>query len=80
MSWAQICARYPERYVVVTDIERAEGARFDDFSARVIADHDDRRDAAPDIKEALEVYGSVACKLSRLRCRGFPRPRARPVE
>lgn len=61
LTWAEICERHPDEWVVFADAEWLDETDFDFISAEVIAHHKRRKDASPDIKAARAQNREVGC-------------------
>jgi hypothetical protein len=51
LTWNEICARYPDQWVVLADIERINRTDFAFAGAKVIATFAERKAATPTMKE-----------------------------
>ena len=61
LSWAEICDRYPNQWVVIADADWLNDTDFDFATAEVIATHHRRKDASPDIKTGRARNREVGC-------------------
>lgn len=61
LTWAEICRRFPDRWVVVADTDWVNDTDFDFRSAEVIACHRRRKDASPDVKAVLAQGRPAGC-------------------
>lgn len=70
LSWAEICRRYPEQWVMLVEIERAEPFDPAIRSAVVVAHGTSRKAIGADTRGLVaERYGGGACRFT-----GEPRP------
>jgi len=61
LSWDEICCRYPNQWVVVADADWVNETDFEFVTAEVIASHQRRKDASPDIKAGRALNREVGC-------------------
>jgi hypothetical protein len=61
LTWAEICERFPDRWVVLADIGWVNETDFDFATAAVVAHHERRRDASPDVTAARAQNTEVGC-------------------
>jgi hypothetical protein len=61
LSWTEIRARFPDRWVVLVDIVWVNDTDFEFTAATVLSLHVRRRDASPDIKAARANGAEVGC-------------------
>lgn len=61
LSWPEICARFPDRWVILVDTAWRSETDFDFASAIVVAAHRQRRAASADIKAAAQSHAEVGC-------------------
>jgi len=61
LSWDAICARHPDRWVVLADIEWVNDTDFEFTGAEVIATFSVRKAASPTMKTLLETDREVGC-------------------
>jgi hypothetical protein len=61
LTWEEICKRFPDEWVVLTDIDWVNDTDFEFGTAAVIARHKRRRDASPDVKAARARNVEVGC-------------------
>jgi len=59
LTWDKICRRYPDEWVVLAEIERADETDADEVTiefctAVVIAHHKTRKEASPSVKAAFQ--------------------------
>lgn len=65
LTWDEICQRYPDEWVVLVGIERADAsdeaddAAIEFCTAVVIAHHKTRKEASPSVKAAFQRYEEV---------------------
>jgi hypothetical protein len=59
LCWTEVCKRYPDAWVVVTDIVWAEEGDCDFASALVLGHYARRKEASPHIKAAFEHHDEV---------------------
>jgi len=65
LTWDEICQRYPDRWVVLVQIERtdatddADDATIEFCTGVVIAHHKTRKEASPSVKAAFLRYDEV---------------------
>jgi hypothetical protein len=59
LTWNEICVRFPDEWVVLVDLEREDETDLGFHAAVVIAHHDSRKAASPDVKAALERYAEA---------------------
>jgi len=60
MSWDEMCLRYPDEWVVLTDIAWVDEGAFELTSAIVVGHFRMRRDASPKVKAAFAQYPNVS--------------------
>ncbi|TMQ12734.1 MAG: hypothetical protein E6J90_30320 [Deltaproteobacteria bacterium] len=56
LTWEEICARYPDEWVVLVEFERYDDTDLRFHAAVVIAHHKTRKAASPDVKAAFLRY------------------------
>jgi len=61
LTWAEICRRYPDQWVVMVDIEGGNDTDLDFGSALVLAAFKQRKEASPRVKEAFLQHEDVSC-------------------
>lgn len=61
LTWDEIRRRYPDRWVVLAQIDRVNDTDFDFRGADVIAAFERRRDASPTVKALLARDHVAAC-------------------
>jgi hypothetical protein len=72
LPWEEICARFPDRWVVLVEFDRADESDFN-FTAKTLSHHATRREASPFVKAAHARYYGVGCFWTgEIRC---PSPR-----
>jgi hypothetical protein len=54
LTWAEICERFPDEWVVLAGADWANETDFEFGSAEVIGHHKSCKDASPTMKAALE--------------------------
>jgi hypothetical protein len=59
LTWAKICKRYPDEWVVVTAIDHRRDRGFVFRSALVLGHFKRRKDASERVKAAFERFNSV---------------------
>lgn len=59
LTWAEVCRRYPNQWVVVVDMETASDSYQPFDIAVVVAHHDRRPDASPSVKAAYQTHDEV---------------------
>lgn len=60
LSWKEICARYPEQWIVLVEIDEESNWGFDSWQATVFAHHKTRKEASLSVKAAFAHYDEVA--------------------
>jgi hypothetical protein len=60
-TWKEICRRFPNEWVVLTDIGWMNDTDFEFTTATVIAHHKHRREASPDIRTARAQNTETGC-------------------
>jgi hypothetical protein len=73
MSWREICARFPEEWVVLVDDDWVDDHNFHFGTATVFAHRKARREATSDLGAACRQFENVGCFFTG-RIRG-PLPR-----
>jgi hypothetical protein len=73
LTWSQICARFPDEWVVLVDADWVDDHNFQFGTAMVFAHRKDRRKATADLGAACSEYQNVGCFFTG-RIRG-PMPR-----
>lgn len=61
LTWEEICARFPDRWVVIADADWVNDTDFEFGTAEVVASHQSRKDASPDVKAMLAQDREVGC-------------------
>ena len=61
LTWAEICARYPDEWVIMADVDFVNDTDFVFRTALVLGHHKHRKAASPEIKAAYEQHESVGC-------------------
>jgi hypothetical protein len=61
LSWSEICERYPDEWVVVTNIDRDNDTDLEFRAASVLGHFKRRKEASPRIKGALADHDDVGC-------------------
>jgi len=61
LTWDEICERFPDEWVVLSDADWMNETDFEFGSAEVIGHHKHRKDASPTMKAALERDQEVGC-------------------
>jgi hypothetical protein len=61
LSWSEVCARFPNEWVVVTNIDRANDTDLEFRAASVVGHFKRRKEASPRIKSALAHHDEVGC-------------------
>lgn len=61
LSWMEICARYPDEWVMVTDIQPDDDESVEFDSALVLGHHPLRKEAHASMRDVLARYGSCGC-------------------
>jgi hypothetical protein len=59
LTWDEICQRYPEEWVVMTEIAWVNDTDFEFGTALVLAHHKTRKEASPSVKAAFRQYDEV---------------------
>ena len=60
LTWAEICERFPDQWVVAVDVDWVNDRDVDFGSALVLAHHRHRKDASPDVKAAFQHHDEVS--------------------
>jgi hypothetical protein len=72
LSWEEIRAQHPDRWVVLAKIDWEDDTHFKFHDADVLGAFENRKDASPTVKAVLAKYRSAACFWTgEIRC---PRP------
>jgi hypothetical protein len=61
LTWKEICAREPDRWVVLADADWVNETDFDFRSAELVGSHARRADTSPDVRATLARGLRVAC-------------------
>jgi hypothetical protein len=61
LTWAEICKRFPDEWVVLVDADRTNDRDFEFGTALVVGPRRDRKEASIDVKAAFLNYRSVGC-------------------
>lgn len=61
LTWDEICARHPDRWAVLADIDWVNDTDFDFTGAEVIATFEVRKAASPTMKALLETDRKIGC-------------------
>ncbi len=61
LSWKEICARYPDEWVMVAEIRPDDDQCVDFHSALVLGHHPRRKEAHRSMRDVLARYGSCGC-------------------
>ena len=61
LTWAEICARYPDEWVSVVDVVWVSDIKRPFRTAIVLGHHKQRKAASPKIKAAFEQHEEVGC-------------------
>jgi len=59
VTWSEACRRYPNKWVVVVEMETASDSYNPFDTAVVVAHHDRRVDASPSVKAAFQTHDEV---------------------
>ena len=59
LSWAEICRRFPNEWVVITDADWENDTDFEFGTALVLGHYKSRKEASPHIKAAFEHYSEI---------------------
>ena len=61
LTWAEICARFPDEWVVMVETDWVNETDFEFGSTNVLGHFKGRKEASPHIKAAFEQYTEVGC-------------------
>ncbi len=61
LTWGEICARFPDQWVVVVDTDWARDTDLEFGRANVVAHHPRRKEASADVRVAFRSYDEVGC-------------------
>lgn len=61
LTWDQICDRFPDRWVVFAEVDRANHGDLEFGSVLVLGHYKRRKEASPHIKAAFEHYSEIGC-------------------
>src|SRR5262245_34415096 len=56
LTWAEICKRYPEQWVILVEFDRIDPSRFAFRTARVVGHSKQRRDAIEQARPWWRMY------------------------
>ena len=73
MTWDEICARYPDEYVMLTEIDRIEEGQFAFRSALVLAHARTSKEVCQLTKPIAERFVHFACYYTGRAKAPFPR-------
>lgn len=59
LTWAEICKRFPDAWVVLVDVECVNDTDFEFGRARVLGHYKSRKEASPFIKAAFEHHDEI---------------------
>ena len=61
LTWDEICKRFPDEWVVMTNIDRLNDTDFEFRAALVLGHYKRRKEASPHIKAAFEHHDEIGC-------------------
>lgn len=61
MSWRQICARFPDEWVVIVEADWVDGHNFEFGTAWVFSHHESRRESSRRLGLACREFAHVGC-------------------
>jgi hypothetical protein len=61
LTWAEVCNRFPNEWVVVVGTDWAYDRDFEFGTALVLGHYKRRKEASPHIKAAFEHYPQIGC-------------------
>ena len=59
LTWAQICERYPDEWVVMVETDWVNDRDFEFGTTHVIGHYKTRKEASPHIKAAFQHYSEI---------------------